>query len=351
MTPVSYPGADDFTGSGELRSQEPRFRKGNSLVIGFVNNMPDAALRTTERQFRELLSAASRHVPVRLRYFSIPELPRGEAGRAHISENYEDLDELWESDLDGLIVTGTEPRAPDLRDEPYWPNLAKLIDWAEDHLTSTIWSCLAAHAAAFHLDRISRRALPKKLSGVFDSIKAGDHAIVAGAPPQWCVPHSRYNELPEEALVAKGYQILSRSRDAGADICIKQRKSLFIFLQGHPEYDPGALLREYRRDIGRFLSGERDSYPEMPRGYFDQDSAAVFADFQRHAVRNRNIDLLTSFPAAQAEKKLEHPWGIAATCIYANWLSYLVEKRSRYNGGKGLNESERAASRDLGKSA
>ena len=42
--------------------------------------------------------------------------------------------------------------------------------------------------------------------------------------------------------------MLSRSPVAGADLFIKQRKSLFVFLQGHPEYDPGSLLREYQRD-------------------------------------------------------------------------------------------------------
>ena len=110
---------------------------------------------------------------------------------------------------------------------------------------------------------------------------------------------------------------------------IRQRKSLSIFFQGHPEYDPGALLREYRRDIARFLAGERDSYPEMPRGYFDRETADAFAAFRQRAVQNRSLDLLSSFPAAQAEGKLEHAWRAPAMRIYANWLSYMVEGRSR----------------------
>ena len=35
---------------------------------------------------------------------------------------------------------------------------------------------------------------------------------------------------------------------------VKQRKSLSIYLQGHPEYDPEALFREYRRDIREFVA-------------------------------------------------------------------------------------------------
>ena len=52
---------------------------GDSIVIGLVNNMPDGALKTTERQFRELLCAAAGKMPLRLRIFSLPEALRGEA--------------------------------------------------------------------------------------------------------------------------------------------------------------------------------------------------------------------------------------------------------------------------------
>jgi len=301
------------------------------IVIGLVNNMPDAALQTTERQFRELLFASSRN-PVRLRFFSLPELPRTEPGRSHISQHYEGISELWTSHLDGLIVTGTEPRAVDLADEPYWPTLTKVVDWADNHAISTVWSCLAAHAAVLHIDGIGRRAFREKLSGVFDCVKATDHAIVEGVRSRWRAPHSRYNELPEDALVSSGYRILSRLPGAGADMFVKQRKTLFLFVQGHLEYDPGALLREYRRDVRKFLAGERASYPQMPCGYFDEDAAAALAAFRRQALGNRRFDLLLQFPAAIAEEKLEHPWLGPAVRIYANWLSYLTEQKSRNRG-------------------
>jgi homoserine O-succinyltransferase len=299
-----------------------------SIVIGLVNNMPDAALRTTQRQFYELLSAASDDLTVCLRLFSLPELPREEVGRLLISQSYEDISRLWTSRLDGLIVTGTEPRVAALVDEPYWPTLAKLIDWAEDHTHSTIWSCLAAHAAVLHLDGIPRLPLREKLSGTFDCSKVDDHTIMFRAPSHWRVPHSRYNDLPEDALVSNGYSILSRSLEAGVDIFVKHRGSLFIFLQGHPEYDPGALLREYRRDSARFLAGERDSYPEMPRSYLDDETTAVLAAYRQQALSNPGCDLVSSFPAV-AKEKLSYDWRGLATQLYTNWFSYLVEQNSK----------------------
>jgi homoserine O-succinyltransferase len=302
---------------------------GDRIVIGLVNNMPDSALRTTERQFCELLSIAGRGLAVSLRIFSFPDLPREQAGRAYATQHHEDIGELWDSHIDGLIVTGTEPRAPSLSDEPYWPTLTRLIDWAEDHTVSTVWSCLAAHAAVLHKDGIYRQALPAKLSGVFACATVSDHSILAGAPSCWQIPHSRYNDVPEEALISGGYCILSRSPDAGADLFVKRGKSLFLFFQGHPEYDPGALFREYRRDIGRFLAGERDGYPAMPCGYFDEDTAAAMAMFREGALRHRHPDLLSSFPACDGERKVAHPWRGPAVRLYGNWLSYLASQRSR----------------------
>src|SRR5258708_28727316 len=88
-------------------AQEPRPRgdAADPIVIGLVNNMPDAALNTTERQFRQLLFASA-HNSVRLRFFSLPELPRGEAGRSHIRQHYHDITDLWASYLHVLMLTG-----------------------------------------------------------------------------------------------------------------------------------------------------------------------------------------------------------------------------------------------------
>jgi homoserine O-succinyltransferase/O-acetyltransferase len=296
------------------------------IVIGLVNNMPDAAMRTAERQFCSLLAAAAGSIAIHLRFFCLPELQSHNRDRWLGDHGYEDIGELWTARIDGLIVTGTEPRAAALADEPYWPTLIKLVDWAENHTLSTIWSCLAAHAAVLHLDGIDRCPLGEKLSGVFDCTKAEDHTLMANAPSRWRVPHSRYNGLLDKALTTRGYRLLTKSADAGADTFVKQRKSLFIFFQGHPEYDPGALLGEYRRDIRRFLVGERNTYPEMPQNYFDNETGTAFAEFRERALQRRCVDLLSSFPAV-AEQRLDYAWHNFAVVISTNWLSYLVDRR------------------------
>jgi len=45
-------------------------------------------------------------------------------------------------------------------------------------------------------------------------------------------PHSRWNEVREDALTACGYTVLIKSPQAGVDIFVKQkRKSLFVHFQ------------------------------------------------------------------------------------------------------------------------
>ncbi len=300
------------------------------IVIGFVNNMPDAALRTTERQFRDLLLSGPFGDRVSIRWFFMPDVPRADIIQPYLRQHYECIDNLWAADVDGLIVTGAEPRTPSLKEEPYWNTLARLIDWAEDNTVSTIWSCLAAHAAVLHIDGINRLSLNEKLSGVFDCQKVADHPLVSGMPGTWRIPHSRYNGLPAKSLEEVGYQILSISEDAGADLFIKQRSSLFIFAQGHPEYDPDALFREYRRDITRFLSGDRADFPSAPRFYFDHETATALEAFRRRALGKRTMDMLVELPVGIAEVMLTHPWREPARGLYANWVGYLAAQKLRY---------------------
>ena len=84
--------------------------RADEIVIGLVNNMPDSALEATERQFLNIMHAASGDTPVRLNLFALRGVPRGEAGRQRIMRLYADVAEMRETRIDGLIVTGAEPR-------------------------------------------------------------------------------------------------------------------------------------------------------------------------------------------------------------------------------------------------
>jgi len=129
-------------------------------------------------------------------------------------------------------------------------------------------------------------------------------------------------------LTACGYSVLTRSEQAGADVFVKRRqKSLFVHFQGHPEYGAQTLLREYRRDIKRFLRKERETYPTMPIGYFDGAREKLLADFQEAALRDSREEQIEFFPEPLAAASLRNGWQSSATCIYRNWIRYVLSRR------------------------
>jgi homoserine O-succinyltransferase len=317
---------------GKQRSRPPGESydlRADCVEIALINNMPDAALEDTESQFFDLLDIASGDVPVRVKLYSLPNVPRSDRGHQHLRSYYFGIDDLLNSRFDGVIMTGTEPRQPNLRDEPYWPALASVLDWAEDNTCSTVLSCLAAHAGVLHSDGIPRHALGDKQFGVFEYKKTVDHALTRNIDDRVRFPHSRCNEVRVDTLTSCGYTVLTQSAEAGVDTFVKKKKrSLFVHFQGHPEYGEQTLLKEYRRDIKRFLRLERDTYPSMPKSYFDTAAAKLLTDFRQLVLHDRREELIARFPEATLVGTLQKTWCPSATAIYRNWLQYLVAKKA-----------------------
>jgi homoserine O-succinyltransferase len=301
-----------------------------SLNIALINNMPDPALEDTELQFFDLLDDASSDIPVYLKLYSLTGVPRTDRGQRHLNNFYYSLDELWQNQFDGVIITGTEPRQPNLKDEPYWRVLTDVFDWAERSTASTVLSCLAAHAGVLHSDGIERHRLPDKQFGVLESRRACNHALMNRIPERVRFPHSRWNEVREDELTSAGYVVLAKSADAGVDTFVKKkRESLFVHFQGHPEYGVHTLFKEYRRDIKRFLNRERETYPTMPVGYFDESAARLLREFQESAMADRREEVMASFPEQAIVSGLRNGWHSTAACVYRNWLQYLLASQAK----------------------
>lgn len=291
-----------------------------TLEIALLNNLSDAGLEGGDRQIIEILRQAAGSRTVRLRFFTLPSIPRGAAGRAYVEARYADFSELTSAPIDGLIVTGCEPRARRLSDEAFWPQLADVIDWAEHNTRSTVWSCLAAHAAVLHLDGIERRPLAEKCTGLFLVEPTDAHPLLVDAPAALRVPHSRWNGLDADELEAAGYRILTRGPEIGVDTFVKEWRALFVYLQGHPEYDGDALRREYRRDVMRYLDGTSDVYPSLPVDYFDCETEVRLRAFAECARGRVDPALAFSFPLVPRSTIFRRD--VAAT-LFHNWLGYL----------------------------
>lgn len=298
------------------------------LTIALVNNMPDAAFVDTEDQFRTALAADARGGTVDLQLYTIDAVPRSERTTAVIQSRYRDLDTLWSHPPDALILTGTEPSQAQMPYEPYWPTLARLLEWAASSVPTTLLSCLAAHASVLLFDGIERVPRPRKCSGVYaGSVEDPSDPLAEGLPSRVPVPHSRMNDVPEEALIDAGYRIVvaSSTTDAGWALAArKYRESLFVLCQGHPEYSTISLLREYRRDVRRFLHGRGAvPYPTMPAGYLGPEGTAILDRFAERATAPGADagELWASFPFQETAATVENTWAASSAILYTNWLN------------------------------
>ncbi|MGO8673487.1 MAG: homoserine O-acetyltransferase/O-succinyltransferase family protein [Capsulimonadaceae bacterium] len=81
---------------------------GRRIAIGLLNNMPDEALRVTEKQFRSLIYTVADGIDIDVRMFALRQTPRSPTAREYLEANCEGIS-ILDSDLDGLVVTGAAP--------------------------------------------------------------------------------------------------------------------------------------------------------------------------------------------------------------------------------------------------
>jgi homoserine O-succinyltransferase/O-acetyltransferase len=290
-----------------------------ALTVGFVNNMPDAAFEDTYRQFAGLLGAGAHGFAVNLRGYRLPHVPRSESVLSAASLRYEDAACLYAHPPDALIVTGLEPRLTDLAAEPYWEDLAHLLRWAEATVPSTILSCLASHAAALALDGISRHLLPSKQSGVFRQEVDADHPLGTRLERVVSLPHSRYNDIPASALNAR-YRLVVASPLSGWSVATRQAEErVLVLLQGHPEYGPLTLLKEYRRDVRRYFEGVLPAHPAIPSDYLDATGIELLESF-RARCESQSGAPLEEFPHKEAAKHVDFRWKHTSKRLFTNWI-------------------------------
>jgi homoserine O-succinyltransferase len=297
------------------------------MHIGLLNMMPDAALEATERQFFRLVGAANPIVQFHMHPFTIEGLPRGEQALEHIDRFYESFDQIREEGLDGLIVSGANVTHPHLQQETFWEPLTEVFDWAKNHVTSILCSCLATHALFQYCHGIERTHLGFKRWGVYSHrVVKPRHPLVADINTRFDVPHSRYNEIFREDMETAGLVVLVESEEAGVHLAVSRDLFRVVYFQGHPEYDTVSLLKEYKREVMRHYLGEREDYPPFPEHYFSLEVGAVLNEYGR-ALRSarRSGRKPPEFPEEFVVRHLDNTWRDTAKAVFNNWLGRIYQ--------------------------
>jgi homoserine O-succinyltransferase len=310
------------------------------LHIGFLNMMPDAALKATERQFIRLVGECNRIAQFYVYPFSLSGLPRGAETREYIARYYSSFEDIRKSGLDALIITGANVKNPALDQEPFWKPLMEVIGWAQENVASTLCSCLATHAVLKHYYGIERQPLEEKCWGVYSHrVARPEHPLLREINTRFDVPHSRHNDISRSKLEAAGLTVLVESDEGGVHMAVSPDQFHTIYFQGHPEYDTNSLLKEYKREVVRYLNGHLHKTPPFPNNYFSKNAAHVAERFVNTAERALWEDqALPDFLEEQIEPELDNTWGDTAKAIVANWLGLVyqvtnIDRRKQYMDG------------------
>ncbi|KML65075.1 homoserine O-acetyltransferase MetA [Pectobacterium peruviense] len=276
--------------SSRAKTQEIR-----PLKVLVLNLMPKKI--ETENQFLRLLSNSPLQIDIQL--LRIDSRESKNTPTEHLNNFYCNFDDIQDENFDGLIVTGAPLGLVDFCDVVYWPQIARVIEWAKEHVTSTLFVCWAVQAALNILYGIPKMTLKEKLSGVYLHQTLQPHALLTrGFDETFLAPHSRYADFPADVIRQHtDLDILVESEQAGAYLFASKDKRL-AFVTGHPEYDVLTLAGEFFRDCDAGLD------PTVPVNYFPDDNP---------------------------ELEPKASWRSHGHLLFVNWLNYYVYQITPYD--------------------
>ena len=299
------------------------------MKIALLNMMSDAALKATDKQFTRLFSGAE------LSCFTYPQIERSEEAAAYVNENYKSEDEIKSWHPDAMVITGANVSDPDLETQPFWDPLQSTMDWSLKNTRSTLCSCLASHAVMQFRYHKKRRPLKQKIWGVYDHrVIMPEHPLAIDLTALVPVPQSRHNEVSAGQFQDAALDVIMIHTHARVHLAANRDNSL-VLMQGHPEYDKVSLLKEYKREVGLFASGDRENFPPLPDNIMDD--AGVELMFAHGKLVREAVSAglkVPEFPESEVEKHLHESWKPAAELVFKNWLE-LVRQLPDHLGVRG----------------
>ena len=265
------------------------------LQILLLNLMPTKI--DTETQLSRLLGNTPLQVELTLMHTSSHKSKN--TSEDHLLAFYTTFDQVKERYFDGLVITGAPVEMMEFEEVSYWKELCEIMEWSTTHVHSTFHICWGAQAGLYYHFGVQKKALDKKMFGVFPHKADYKRAILLrGFDDVFYAPHSRHTTvLREDIEKVWDLRIIASSEEAGVYI-VQTKGGRQIFVTGHSEYDPETLKTEYVRDknLGKPIA--------VPKNYFPNDD-----DTQDPIVR----------------------WRGHANLLFSNWLNYFVYQTTPYD--------------------
>ena len=265
------------------------------IQIAILNLMP--LKEDTELQL--LRSLSNTPLQIDITFVTVSSHESKNTSMSHLQRFYEEFKDIKSKKFDGFIITGAPVEMVEFEEVDYWEELKEIMDWAETHVTSTIYLCWAAQAALYYYYGLEKKLLNGKMFGLFwHEVMNRKVPLVRGFDDIFLAPHSRHTEVPiADVEACPDITILAKSEEAGLYLAMAE-EGRKIFVMGHPEYDRVTLDGEYKRDMAKGLP------IDLPKNYYPNDDAT---------------------------QKPHLLWRAHANNLYSNWLNYYVYQTTPYD--------------------
>lgn len=265
------------------------------LKVAIVNLMPTR--ETTETQLLRLLSNTPLQIEISL--IRMENHDYKNTGTDYLDKFYIPSSELFKNKYDGMIVTGAPLEQIPFEQVDYWSELCRIMDYAKEHVYSTLYVCWGAFAGLYHLHNIPKYPTKGKIFGIMKNKRAVmSDPLMRGFDDVFPIPQSRHANLSEDDIIQHPeLTILARSEKYGPSI-VKSNDNREIFMTGHLEYDTNTLSTEYWRDRSKGLE------INLPENYF---------------------------PGDDPEKDPVSSWRSTAHLFFSNWLNYYVYQETPFD--------------------
>ncbi|WP_286235079.1 homoserine O-succinyltransferase [Thalassotalea sediminis] len=264
------------------------------MEVAILNLMPNKI--ETEVQICRMLSNTP--LQINIEFVRINTAESKHTPKEHLDNFYRLFDDIKEKQYDGLIITGAPLALLDYEKVTFWDKICEVFDWAEKNVTSTMFSCWAAHAALYHHYGLNRHLRTEKLSGVYlHSPLDVKEELTRGFEDFFHVPHSRFGYIDKaDYLSVPNLNVVAESPEAGVYLAVSKNKQQ-VYLTGHPEYDATTLDDEFKRDL------KTSNNVMIPKNYYPDNNV------KKQPICN---------------------WKSHGSLLFTNWLNYYVYQITPY---------------------
>ena len=169
------------------------------IRIGILNLMP----LKEETELQLLRSLANTPLQVDVTFLTVSSHESKNTSMSHLNHFYQTMDEIWDENLDGLIITGAPVETMEYEEVDYWKEVCDIMEWSKTHVTSTLHLCWGAQAALYYHYGIPKYMLDEKMFGIFEhQVKNRKVPLVRGFDDRFMAPHSRHSGIRKEMDIA-----------------------------------------------------------------------------------------------------------------------------------------------------